>query len=146
MAAILVAITLLGNIFLLWMLLWQGWSGRLQWLTITTALAVLTDVLFHYIHCLAHYLYGPYRLMALYWLFNVLFALCAYEGWKVRMKWLEYLFLIQLSISLVALFAHKHGDSTTVYWIEIFNTWFNVLGILLCIWMLRGECTYEQRT
>jgi hypothetical protein len=145
MADIIVACTLLGNIFLVWLLVWRGWSGRLQWLTLTTTLAILTDVIFHYIHSIAHYLYGPWRLIAIYWLFNVLFALCAFEGFRLRMKWLEYLFLIQLFLSLVALFAHKHGDPTTVYWIEIFNTWVNVLGIILCIWMFRGEPLYDPR-
>lgn len=140
---LIVAITIISNVFLCLLLLYRGWSGRLQWFTLTTGLAVLLDALFYFIHGLAHSLYAPLRIFVVYWLFLILFALCSWEAHRVGVKWLEYLMLIQVGVAVVALVAHLHGDAYAVYRIEMGVVYLNLGGILLSIWKLRGAPRYE---
>lgn len=142
-ADVLVISTIAGNASLCLLLLWRGWSGRLGWFTFMTGLAGVMDCLFHFIHDFSHYLYAPLRIFVVYWMFNVLTALVVYEAWRVRVRWLEWLFSVQLFVSLIALFAHQHGDKATVYWIEMFYVYLNLCGILWCIMKFKGEPRYE---
>ncbi len=145
MRDIIVAITILGNVILVGALIKNHWLLRTKWLVITSSLAIFADICFQYIHIIAHWLYAPARLVTIYWGFNILFALIAFEAFRWRMKWLEYLFLVQLSISLTALFAHGHGDKHTVDQLEWFTIWMNLAGIVFCIWKFKGELRYDPR-
>lgn len=90
-------------------------------------------------------MYVPLRIFTIYWLFNILMALVVFEAWRVGVRWLEWLVSVQLMMSLVALFAHRHGDAWTVYYLEIANIIFNLLSIWFCIFKLKGEPRYEPR-
>lgn len=138
--------TPVSNVGLCFLLVFRGWSGRLQWMTLWTALAVAADALFWSLHATHHSLYAPLRIFAQYWLFNILMGLVIFEAWRVGVKWLEYLVGIQLAMSFVALYAHLHGDRWAVYYIECFNVTFNLLGIWYCAYRFRGENRYEPRT
>ncbi len=145
MADIIVAITLIGNVFIVLLLLHRGWSGRLQWFTVTTALAVLVDCLFYFIHGFDHKMYGPLRVFVVYWMFPLLECVCAWEAALVGVWWLERLMLLQVALAAVTLFAHLHGDVFAVYRLEMFVVYVNLCGILFSIWKLKGECTYDPR-
>lgn len=144
MAEIIVFLGILGNLILCLLLVWRGWSGRLQLFTIMTGLAVLVDVVFNYIHGFAHSLYGPARIFMIYWLFPIFEGLCAWEAFRVGLTWLENLLLIQVGLAVVALAAHLHGDLLTIYRIEIFNCYFDIFGVTYCILRLKGEPTYAR--
>ena len=45
---IVTVLTMISNTILVLFLLFRGWSARLQWLTITSALAVIADFLFFF--------------------------------------------------------------------------------------------------
>ncbi len=143
MIGIILLSTIVCNGILVTVLLFRGWSGRLQWFTLTTILAVIVDCLFHFIHGFAHQWAAPMRIFVQYWLFPLLFLRCAWEAHRVRISWLEYLLLIQVGLAAVACAAHLHGDKWTIYRIEIFNIYFNIAGILSSIFRLRGEPRYE---
>src|ERR1700743_820492 len=102
MNEIIVLTTVIGNVFLGLLLIGRGWSGRLQWFTITTILAVLVDCAFHWIHGFAHSLYAPSRIALQYWTFPALEAVCAWEAYCVGLEWLEKLMLIQVGLAIVA--------------------------------------------
>lgn len=140
---ILVASAILGNLILCWLLVWRGWVGRLPWFTLMTGAAVLVDVSFSYIHGVAHGLYAPLRIFIIYWLFPLWEIVCAWEAWRVGLKWLEYLMLIQVGLAVVACAAHLHGDIWTVYYLECFNVMFNLLGIWYCCFRFSQEPRYD---
>ena len=102
MAEIIVAMTIISNAILCLVLLYRGWSGRLQWFTVMTCLAVVVDFLFYFIHTLSHWLYSPARIAVQYWMFPVLMLFCAWEAARIGMKWLEYLMLLQLAPAVCA--------------------------------------------
>lgn len=143
-ADVLVISTIAGNASLCLLLLWRGWAGRLGWFTFMTGLAVLVEAAGQYIHGFYHHMYGPLRILLIYWLFNVLLALCIFEAYRVRVKWLEWLLSIQLLVSIVALFEHQHGDPIGVYYSEMVNCWLNIGGIALCLYRFRGEASYNR--
>jgi hypothetical protein len=145
MAEIIVSSTIIGNLILMWLLIWQGWSGRLQWFTVMTALAVLVDCLCYFIHGFQHALYAPVRIFVIYLMFPLLEAVCAFEAWRVGFKWLEWLMLIQVGLAIITLLAHLHGDSRTVYELEIYATYVNLAGIIVCILMFRNEANYARQ-
>jgi hypothetical protein len=144
MTAILVASAIIGNLILVWLLIWHGWIGRLQWLSITTGLAVLVDCLAYFIHGFDHKLYEPLRVFVIYWMFPILELLCAWEAAWVGFKWLEWLMLVQVGLAVIGGLAHLHGDPWPIYRLEIFADWVDVAGIMLCVWMFRGEANYER--
>ncbi len=144
MAEILVAITLIGNVFIVLLLLHRGWSGRLQWFTVTTALAVLVDCLFYFVHGAIHQMYGPLRVFVVYWMFPLLECVCAWEAALVGVRWLERLMCLQVALSAVTLFAHLHGDVFAVYRLEMFVVYVNLAGILFSIYKLRNEVDYAR--
>jgi hypothetical protein len=144
MGQIITALGIIGNVIIVHLMLYRGWTGRLPWFAITSALAVLVDCLCYFIHGFEHSLYAPVRVFVIYWMFPLLFCRCAWEAWRVGVKWLEYLMLIQVGIAAVALFAHLHGDQHTVYEVEWFAIYVDLAGILLCIWKFRKEANYER--
>ncbi len=145
MADIIVGSTIIGNVIIVLLMLYRGWVGRLSWFTSMTALAVLIDCLFYFIHGFDHSLYAPLRTFIVYWLFPILMCFCVFEAALIGLKWLEYLMLIQVALAAVSLFAHLHADKITIYQLEWFMIYANLAGIVLCILKFRGECNYEPR-
>ena len=143
MADIITALGIIGNVIIVLLMLYRGWTGRLQWFAMMTALAVLVDCLYWFIHGFDHMLAIPIRLFVQYWMFPVLMLGCAFEAWRIRMKWLEYFLLIRVGLAVVAAAAHLHGDKWTIYRIEMFVIYYELAGMLLCIWKFRGEPRYE---
>ncbi len=142
MTDIIVAFGIIGNIIIVLLMLYRGWAGRLQWFAIMTALAVLVDCLCYFIHGFDHQLYAPLRVFMLYWLFPILEAVCAWEAHWVGIRWLEKLMLVQVGLAVIALLAHLHGDSMTVYRLEMFIIYVNLAGIIWCISKFRKEANY----
>lgn len=143
MNAILISIGIIGNVILVVLLLWREWYSRLPWFTFMSALAVVIDCLAYFIHGFDHSLYNPLRIFMIYWLFPILEFICAWEAFRVRLKWLEWLMLIQVAVALVGLFAYGGGNKRTIYQLEIFADWLECAGIILSIWKFRGERLYE---
>ena len=140
---IVTVLTMIGNTILVLLLVWRGWSARLQWLTITSLLAVAADFIWFFLNTISAWLYDESRIIVVYWFFQVLFGLIVFEAWKANVKGLERLFVVQFSSSLICLFAHQHGYTHAVYQMENCNTVLNLLGIIWCIFRFRGEPRYE---
>jgi hypothetical protein len=141
---LLVLSTIAGNTILCLLLVGRGWAGRLQCFTILTGLAVAVDASFYFIHGFAHWMYGPLRIATCYWLFPILEAFAAWEAWRVSVKWLEYLLLVQVGLAIVGGAAHLHGDPWGVYYLEMFAIWFNLLGIIYSIYRFSKEVDYAR--
>lgn len=138
----LTVLTMSGNTALCLLLIWRGWSGRLQFFTLLTGLAVAVDFAFYFIHGLAHWLYAPLRICVQYWLFPVLYIFAAWEAWKVKVGWLEYLLLIQVAMAVVAGLSHINGDKWTVYYLEMSMVYVNLFGIIYSIYRFSDEVDY----
>jgi hypothetical protein len=141
---IIVVTTIIGNIIIALLMVWRGWAGRLQWFTLTTILAVAVDALFYWVHGFAHSIYGPSRVFLVYWAFPLLETVCIWEAYCVKVKWLEYLLLIQVGLAVIGLFTHLHGDVWTIYYIEMFTVYFNLLAMIYVIIRFSKEVNYER--
>ena len=144
MAEIITAFGIIGNVIIVLLMLYKGWTGRLQWFAMMSALAVLVDCLYYFVHGFDHQMSSVLRVFVQYWLFPLFMVACAIEAWRVRIYWLEYFLLIRVGLAVIAGAAHLHGDPWAIYRIEMFVIYYELAGMLLTIWMFRKEADYAR--
>lgn len=136
--------TFLGNSILLFLLFWRGHYHWRQWLTTSSVMAVIIDIILHYVHLTIHPSFEIIRQFSMYCLFWGLDGLVIWEAFCLKDRRVQIPVELQLGMSLFAALLHHSDFVWTTYYVECFLRWLNVAVILWFINIFRREA--NERT